>query len=65
MKAWVLIIYFYAGPAAEGDSVSVAVAPQLFYSQQECSDAGAKVIKLAYGSAKLGRFACVVRTGQP
>lgn len=63
MKTWILILYFYAGPAADGDSVTVTSVQPAFTSQSECNNAGSQAVKMAYGSTKIGKFVCVLRTG--
>ena len=57
MTTWILILFAYAGTLATGDSVSL-VTP-IFASEVACASAGEAAKKLANGSTKVIKYACV------
>ena len=54
---WILIIFAYAGPMSDTDSVSITT--QEISSQQACIAASKAVQKLSYGTTKIIKTACV------
>ena len=54
---WILIIFAYAGPMSDTDSVSITT--QEISSQQACITASKAVQKLSYGTTKIIKTACV------
>lgn len=55
---WILILYFYAGAMASGDSVTVTNVPG-FTTQESCMQAGEATKPLVSGSFKNVRYVCV------
>lgn len=58
MTTWVLIIYIYAGAAAQGDSVTLTTVTG-FTSQQTCDAAAKTALDLTQLSTKVTRTRCV------
>jgi len=54
---WILIIFAYAGPMSDTDSVSITT--QEISSQQACITASKAVQKLSSGTTKIIKTACV------
>ncbi len=54
---WILIIFAYAGPMSDTDSVSITT--QEVSSQQRCLAASKAVQKLAFGTTKVIKTSCV------
>jgi hypothetical protein len=57
MTTWLLIIFAYAGPMSDRDSNSLTTA--IFASDVGCASAGEAVKKLAIGTTKVIKYACV------
>lgn len=57
---YVLILYFYAGLFAKGDSVAVTYIPG-FLTEQQCITAGNKAKPLVDGSTKEFKFVCITK----
>lgn len=55
---WILIIYIFAGPLANGDSVALTNISG-FHDEQSCNQAGKTASKLTLHSSKEYRFVCV------
>lgn len=58
MNTWVLVIYIYAGPLAQSDSVSLTSVPD-FKTYAQCVKAGTEAKKLVVGSYKEQRYVCL------
>lgn len=58
MSTWILVLYIYAGPMAEGDSVAMLQVSG-FKSAQECGERGKTSERLTAGSTKVLRFVCL------
>lgn len=54
---WILILFAYAGPLAETDSVSITA--QEVTSISACTSAGQMASRLATGTTKVIKFTCV------
>lgn len=54
---WVLILFAYAGPLADTDSVSITT--HQMSTQQACVAAGQAATKLANGATKIIKYTCV------
>lgn len=54
---WILILFAYAGPMSETDSVSITT--QEVGTQQACIAAGQAASRLASGTTKVIKFSCV------
>jgi hypothetical protein len=54
---WILIIFAYAGPLSDADAVSITT--QEIGSQQRCVAASKAAQKLAFGTTKVIKTACV------
>lgn len=54
---WILILFAYAGPLSDTDSVSITT--QEISSQQACNIAGQAATRLAAGTTKVVKFSCV------
>ena len=57
MTTWLLIIFAYVGPMSDRDSNSLTTAT--FASEVGCANAGEAAKKLAAGTTKVIRYACV------
>ena len=57
MTTWILIIFAYVGPMSDRDSNSLTTA--VFGSEIACASAGEVAKKLANGTKKVIRYACV------
>lgn len=55
--SYVLIIYFYAGMFAKGDSIGIAT--QEFANKARCEAAGTAAAKFVSGTAKNVEWVCV------
>jgi hypothetical protein len=64
MTTWILILCVYAGPWANGDSVSVTSVPG-FGFEQECQRAGEAAKALTKGTKKETRYVCVPQSPVP
>ena len=53
---WILILFAYAGPVSETDSVSITT--QQMTSQQTCVAAGKAAVSLANVTTKIIRYTC-------
>lgn len=54
---WILILFAYAGPMSNADSVSITT--QEVASQQACVAAGQAAARLAGGTTKVIKYTCV------
>lgn len=54
---WVLLIYIYAGPLADGDSVAMQSVGG-WMTEKSCNKAGEQAEALVNGSTKELRFIC-------
>ena len=54
---WILILFAYAGPMSDTDSVSITT--QEIGSVQACNEAGKAASKLAFGTTKIIKYSCV------
>ncbi len=54
---WILILFAYAGPMSDTDSVSITT--QEIGSVQACTAAGQAASKLAFGTTKIIKYSCV------
>lgn len=54
---WILILFAYAGPLSDTDSVSITT--QELSSQQSCNIAGKTATRLASGTTKVIKYTCV------
>jgi hypothetical protein len=54
---WILILFAYAGPLSETDSVSITT--QQMSTQQVCVAAGQAASRLASGTTKIIKYTCV------
>lgn len=54
---WILILFAYAGPLSDTDSVSITT--QEVSSQQVCNVAGQAASRLASGTTKVVKYTCV------
>jgi hypothetical protein len=57
MTTWILIIFAYVGPMSDRDSNSLTTA--VFASEVACASAGEVVKKMANGTTKVIKYACV------
>lgn len=55
--AWTLVIYIYAGPLADGDSVTVTATPMA--TEELCRAGGEALGSLVSNSTKVLRYECI------
>lgn len=58
MPTWILILFVYAGPMADTDSVALASTPG-FLNQAACERAGQKALQRFPTGVKDAKFVCV------
>ena len=56
MGYWVLILFIYAGPFAEGDNVAMIATPMS--SEAACRAAGDAAVGMSSGTMKSAKYIC-------
>lgn len=58
MTEFILILFLYAGPLSQGDSVALTNIPG-FQSREACELAGKRAQSLTAGTIKSAKYVCV------